>query len=144
MLHIQVVVQLMATSSGTALGKRRHWPVGVPYGRNPATTGPRGVAHLGRHGLIWGSAQRQGERTPLQAYSQVSGIEIPCMLCYWFESPSSLNSSQLRYDGYETAATVLAKSFSAYPPSAPSSRLSHLVRLGEQMEGEGMSYMGIL
>uniref|UniRef100_A0A1X7SFA0 Cleavage stimulation factor subunit 1 dimerisation domain-containing protein n=1 Tax=Amphimedon queenslandica TaxID=400682 RepID=A0A1X7SFA0_AMPQE len=44
--------------------------------------------------------------------------------------------SQLRYDGYESAASNLARNFSAYPPCAPSSRLSHLVRLGNQMEGE--------
>jgi cleavage stimulation factor subunit 1 len=44
--------------------------------------------------------------------------------------------SQLRYDGYETVATNLARNFSAYPPSSPSSRLSHLVSLGLQMEGE--------
>ena len=44
--------------------------------------------------------------------------------------------SQLRYDGYESAALVLAKSFSSYPLTAPSSRLSHRVKLGVQMEGE--------
>ena len=46
-------------------------------------------------------------------------------------------SSQLRYDGYETAASSLAHTISSYPPTSPSSRLSHLVQLGLQTEGEG-------
>ena len=45
--------------------------------------------------------------------------------------------SQLRYDGYESAAINLSRNFSTYPPTAPSSRLAHLVKLGMQMEGEG-------
>ena len=50
---------------------------------------------------------------------------------------SSALSSQLRYDGYETAASSLAHTISSYPPTSPSSRLSHLVQLGLQTEGEG-------
>ena len=48
-------------------------------------------------------------------------------------------SSQLRYDGYETAASSLSGIISSFPPTAPSSRLSHLVQLGLKTEGEGTS-----
>ena len=47
--------------------------------------------------------------------------------------------SQLRYDGYETAASSLAHTISSFPPTSPSSRLSHLVHLGLQTEGEAAS-----
>lgn len=46
---------------------------------------------------------------------------------------------QLRYDGYETVASNLFSAISSYPPTAPSSRLSHLVQLGMQAEGESTS-----
>lgn len=45
--------------------------------------------------------------------------------------------SQLRYDGYENAAAALSNIISSFPPTAPSSRLSHLVQLGLRTEGEG-------
>ena len=48
-----------------------------------------------------------------------------------------LSYSQLRYDGYETAASSLAHTVSSFPPPSPSSRLAHLVQLGVQTEGEG-------
>ena len=45
--------------------------------------------------------------------------------------------SQLRYDGYVTAAQSVSHTIASYPPTSPSSRLSHLVKLGLQAEGEG-------
>lgn len=50
-------------------------------------------------------------------------------------------SSQLRYDGYETAAQSVSHLISSFPPTSPSSRLSHLVQLGLRTEGEGMSLL---
>lgn len=47
--------------------------------------------------------------------------------------------SQLRYDGYEEAATAVGHVISSYPPTAPSSRLQHLVQLGQKTEGEAAS-----
>ena len=52
--------------------------------------------------------------------------------------PSLCVNSQLRYDGYETAASSLAHTVSSFPPPSPSSRLAHLVELGVQAEGEGI------
>ncbi len=45
--------------------------------------------------------------------------------------------SQLRYDGYVTAAQSVSHTIASYPPTSPSSRLSHLVQLGLKVEGEG-------
>ena len=45
--------------------------------------------------------------------------------------------SQLHYDGYEAAASSLSGVVSSFPPTALSSRLSHLVQLGLKTEGEG-------
>ena len=45
---------------------------------------------------------------------------------------------QLRYDGYESVASTLSNAISSYPPTAPSSRLSHLIQLGLKSEGEGV------
>lgn len=45
--------------------------------------------------------------------------------------------SQLKYDGFELAAQAVAKHIASYPPTAPSSRLSHLVELGLHKEKDG-------
>ena len=52
-------------------------------------------------------------------------------------TPAHCSHSQLRYDGYEAAASSLSGIVSSFPPTAPSSRLSHLVQLGLKTEGEG-------
>ena len=47
--------------------------------------------------------------------------------------------SQLRYDGFDTAANTIMKvvnSYNQHLPCAPSSKLSHLVRLGIEKESE--------
>jgi len=48
--------------------------------------------------------------------------------------------SQLRYDGYVTAAQSVGHVIASYPPTSPSSRLSHLVQLGLKLEGESKQY----
>ena len=45
--------------------------------------------------------------------------------------------SQLHYDGYEAAASSLSGIVSSFPPTFPSSCLSHLVQLGLKTEGGG-------
>ena len=59
-------------------------------------------------------------------------VQIDSLYNKWF-----CPYSQLRYDGYETAASTLAHAVSSFPPPSPSSRLAHLFQLGVQTEGEG-------
>lgn len=58
-------------------------------------------------------------------------------LFWWAPYGTYPTCSQLRYDGYENAAAALSNIISSFPPTAPSSRLSHLVQLGLRTEGEG-------
>ena len=91
----------------------------------------------------------------------LSGNSVPCKQENYPDLPSSLNllltrlpnfshslhshksthghcsHSQLCYDGYEAAASSLSGIVSTFPPTTPSSRLSHLVQLGLKTEGGG-------
>ena len=51
--------------------------------------------------------------------------------------------SQLRYDGYESVASSLVKSVAGnLTTCAPSSRLAHIVNLGQKAEGESKPETG--
>lgn len=76
------------------------------------------------------------EGGPLQTHSQVRNCGK--FAASKFHHFSASLCSQLRYDGYETAAQSVSHLISSFPPTSPSSRLSHLVQLGLRTEGEGM------
>jgi len=64
-------------------------------------------------------------------------VKSVCFCNTWPLAAVCVICSQLRYDGYVTAAQSVSHTIASYPPTSPSSRLSHLVQLGLKVEGEG-------